>query len=189
MQYVHHFICKNLVKYAYLKGAWTSDSHIVIAGLSNSYSHYITTFEEYQEQRYEGGSTLYGPHTLAAYQQIFDDLATKLARNQSVPSGPIPFDRRGRTISFMPPPIWDGMLIFNCLCNSFSFFSIPKVCQPENNLAMSSLMSTLHINPAIQLIVHGGVRIHEMIFLLKNPIYMLINSLIKHGYQFLLMMI
>lgn len=94
------------------KGTWTADSQIVIAGLSNSYSHYITTFEEYQEQRYEGGSTLYGPHTLAAYQQIFEDLATKLARNQSVPSGPTPFDRRGRTISFILPPIWDGMFIF-----------------------------------------------------------------------------
>ena len=96
------------MKLVYSKGAWTAESHIVIAGLSNSYSHYITTFEEYQEQRYEGGSTLYGPHTLAAYLQIFDDLATKLGRNQLVPSGPTPFDRRGRTISFILPPIWDG---------------------------------------------------------------------------------
>ena len=35
------------------------------------YTHYITTYEEYQQQRYEGASTLYGPHTLAAYQQEF----------------------------------------------------------------------------------------------------------------------
>lgn len=93
-----------------MKGTWTADSHIVIAGLSNSYSHYITTFEEYQQQRYEGASTLYGPHTLAAYQQIFDDLTTKLARNQPAPSGPTPFDMRGKTISFGLPPIWDGQL-------------------------------------------------------------------------------
>ena len=83
----------------------------MIAGLSNSYSHYITTYEEYQQQRYEGASTLYGPHTLAAYQQIFYDLATKLAHNVSVPSGPKPLDMRRRTFSFVLPPIPDGMLL------------------------------------------------------------------------------
>lgn len=29
------------------------DVHIVIAGLTNSYSQYVTTYEEYQIQRYE----------------------------------------------------------------------------------------------------------------------------------------
>lgn len=96
----------------FIKGAWTADSHVVIAGLSNSYSHYITTYEEYQQQRYEGASTLYGPHTLAAYEQTFDDLATKLARNEPVPSGPAPFDMRGKTFTFVPPPIWDGRSSF-----------------------------------------------------------------------------
>ncbi|CAF0798677.1 unnamed protein product [Adineta ricciae] len=103
---------KATVKQALINaGTWTSDSHVVIAGLSNSYTHYITTYEEYQQQRYEGASTLYGPHTLAAYQQIYDDLATKLARNQSVPSGPQPYDMRGKTFSFVLPPIWDGVPI------------------------------------------------------------------------------
>jgi neutral ceramidase len=92
------------------KGTWTSDSHIVIAGLANSYSHYITTYEEYQQQRYEGASTLFGPHTLAAYQQTFYDLSLNLARNQSVPSGPQPYDMRGKTFSFVLPPIFDGKL-------------------------------------------------------------------------------
>lgn len=46
------------------------DVEVVIAGLTNTYSSYITTFEEYQEQRYEGASTLYGPHTLQAYIQV-----------------------------------------------------------------------------------------------------------------------
>lgn len=27
--------------------------HVVIAGLTNTYSQYVTTFEEYQVQRYE----------------------------------------------------------------------------------------------------------------------------------------
>ncbi|CAB4284653.1 unnamed protein product [Prunus armeniaca] len=45
--------------------------HVVIAGLTNTYSQYVTTFEEYKVQRYEGASTLYGPHTLEAYIQDF----------------------------------------------------------------------------------------------------------------------
>ncbi|CAF4608786.1 unnamed protein product, partial [Rotaria sp. Silwood2] len=103
---------KSTIKQAFQDaGTWTPYSHIVIAGLANSYAHYITTYEEYQQQRYEGGSTLYGPHTLAAYQQLFYDLANNLARNQSVPSGAQPFDIRGRTISFLPPPLWDSVPI------------------------------------------------------------------------------
>ena len=43
---------------------------IVIAGLTGTYSSYITTFEEYGVQRYEGASTLFGPHTLDAYIQV-----------------------------------------------------------------------------------------------------------------------
>uniref|UniRef100_L7JMZ5 Neutral ceramidase n=1 Tax=Pyricularia oryzae (strain P131) TaxID=1143193 RepID=L7JMZ5_PYRO1 len=40
---------------------------VVLGGPANSYTHYITTEEEYGIQRYEGASTLYGPHTLDAY--------------------------------------------------------------------------------------------------------------------------
>lgn len=42
------------------------DVEVVISGLSNGYASYITTEEEYQIQRYEGASTLFGQHTLAA---------------------------------------------------------------------------------------------------------------------------
>ena len=48
---------------------------VVIAGLSNTYTHYVATWEEYQRQRYEAASTIYGPHTLAAYIQQFTHLA------------------------------------------------------------------------------------------------------------------
>lgn len=40
---------------------------VLLGGPANSYTHYITTEEEYNIQRYEGASTLYGPHTLNAY--------------------------------------------------------------------------------------------------------------------------
>eukprot|EP00803_Ostreobium_quekettii_P008842 evm.model.scf_195.7 EVM.evm.TU.scf_195.7 scf_195:39486-43547(-) len=44
--------------------------HVVLAGLTNTYSSYVTTYEEYHVQRYEGASTIFGPHTLQAYIQV-----------------------------------------------------------------------------------------------------------------------
>uniref|UniRef100_A0A8P4KFA6 Neutral ceramidase n=1 Tax=Dicentrarchus labrax TaxID=13489 RepID=A0A8P4KFA6_DICLA len=58
------------------------DSEVVIAGLSNVYTHYITTYEEYQVQRYEGASTIYGPHTLSAYLQKYRGLARAIAQDR-----------------------------------------------------------------------------------------------------------
>jgi neutral ceramidase len=51
---------------------------LVVLGLSNVYTHYISTFEEYQKQRYEAASTLYGPHTLEAYLQHYPILVESL---------------------------------------------------------------------------------------------------------------
>ena len=53
-----------------VRGAWGDDVRVVIAGLANTYSSYVTTFEEYGAQRYEGASTIFGPHTLDAYIQV-----------------------------------------------------------------------------------------------------------------------
>jgi hypothetical protein len=53
-----------------VRGAWGADVRVVIAGLANTYSSYVTTFEEYGAQRYEGASTIFGPHTLDAYIQV-----------------------------------------------------------------------------------------------------------------------
>ena len=52
----------------------------VIAGHANVYSHYIATYEEYAIQRYEGASTIFGPHTLEAYLQQYSALATAIAK-------------------------------------------------------------------------------------------------------------
>uniref|UniRef100_A0A673U4V7 Neutral ceramidase n=1 Tax=Suricata suricatta TaxID=37032 RepID=A0A673U4V7_SURSU len=64
----------------------------VISGLCNVYTHYITTFEEYQAQRYEAASTIYGPHTLSAYIQLFKALAKAIATDTvaNLSSGPEP---------------------------------------------------------------------------------------------------
>jgi len=79
-------------------GAADNRTKVIIAGLSNDYSHYITTREEYSVQRYEGASTIFGPHTLAAYQQEFSKLATQLVKGVKPEHGPQPNDLSSRTI-------------------------------------------------------------------------------------------
>ncbi|NXK47713.1 ASAH2 ceramidase, partial [Chauna torquata] len=70
----------------------TAGMDVVIAGLCNVYTHYITTYEEYQAQRYEAASTIYGPHTLSAYIQLYRGLARAIATDtvQDLPGGPQP---------------------------------------------------------------------------------------------------
>ncbi len=71
-----------------------SAKHVVIAGYSNGYAGYVTTQEEYQAQQYEGGHTLFGPWTLAGYQQEYARLAKALRDGQPVDAGPEPIDVR-----------------------------------------------------------------------------------------------
>eukprot|EP00936_MAST-01D_sp_MAST-1D-sp1_P000050 g50.t1 len=65
---------------------------VVVSGLSNGYADYTTTWEEYQEQRYEGGSTIFGPLQLNGYIQEFSRLATAMAKGEAVDPGPLPDD-------------------------------------------------------------------------------------------------
>ncbi|XP_050243801.1 neutral ceramidase 2 [Quercus robur] len=90
------------------KGKFDSNVHIVIAGLTNTYSQYVTTIEEYRVQRYEGASTLYGPHTLDAYIQEFKKLAAALISGQAVEPGPQPPDLLDNQISLLPPVVVDA---------------------------------------------------------------------------------
>jgi len=79
--------------------------HITIAGLSNSYSHYVTTYEEYQAQRYEAASTLYGPHTLTGYQQEFSRLVSDMAAGRKSASAPPPEDLSDVQITLGAPKV------------------------------------------------------------------------------------
>ncbi|XP_077214600.1 neutral ceramidase 2-like [Tasmannia lanceolata] len=88
-------------------GEFDNNVHVVLAGLTNTYSQYVTTFEEYQIQRYEGASTLYGPHTLSAYIQEFKKLATALTSGQSIAPGPQPPDLLNKQISLLPGVVVD----------------------------------------------------------------------------------
>ncbi|MGW1738330.1 neutral/alkaline ceramidase [Nocardia sp. NPDC001965] len=61
-------------------------TNVLVAGYSNAYIHYVTTPEEYDEQRYEGASTLFGRWELPALQQIAAQLATALRDGSPVPA-------------------------------------------------------------------------------------------------------
>ncbi|KAL9371596.1 hypothetical protein Peur_036736 [Populus x canadensis] len=87
---------------------FNSNVHVVIAGLTNTYSQYVTTIEEYEMQRYEGASTLFGPHTLSAYIQEFKKLAAALTSGQSVEPGPQPPDLLDKQISLLTPVVMDA---------------------------------------------------------------------------------
>lgn len=56
---------------------------VVIAAYSNDYTSYVTTFEEYQEQWYEGASTIFGIHTAAGVQHILQELTRAVAQGRS----------------------------------------------------------------------------------------------------------
>lgn len=81
--------------------------YIAISGLTNTYSSYTTTYEEYQAQRYEAASTIFGPHTLDGYIQEFSRLAKDLVSGQPSVAGPNPPDLSDKLIQLMPEPKFD----------------------------------------------------------------------------------
>ncbi|KAL5018303.1 hypothetical protein ScPMuIL_004025 [Solemya velum] len=98
---------RDAVTNALKASGFPSNTVSVIAGLSNDYADYVTTYEEYQVQRYEGASTIYGPHTLEAYIQKFVMLAEALAKGENVSAGPPPPNLYSKQLSFLPPVIFD----------------------------------------------------------------------------------
>jgi neutral ceramidase len=61
--------------------------YAVVAGLSNTYIHYLTTREEYAQQDYEGASTVFGPWSQDAVVQEYVRLAGHL-RDGSAAASP-----------------------------------------------------------------------------------------------------
>ncbi|MDO5629503.1 MAG: neutral/alkaline non-lysosomal ceramidase N-terminal domain-containing protein [Mobilicoccus sp.] len=80
-------------------------NHVVVAGLANAYSGYVTTREEYAAQHYEGASTEFGPHQLGAFRQE----ATRLARALRTGS-PVSDDRPPQTRSQALTPQRPGVV-------------------------------------------------------------------------------
>jgi neutral ceramidase len=65
-----------------------------VQGYANDYAGYVTTPEEYGEQRYEGGHTMFGRWELPAYIQEVTGLVRQLASGE--PSEPLTRATNGR---------------------------------------------------------------------------------------------
>lgn len=79
-------------------------SEVILSPYANSYAGYITTYEEYRMQLYEGGHTLFGKWTLAAFQMKFKEMAEEMLK--------APEDRKKWTLQpdmFKMEDIWTGM--------------------------------------------------------------------------------
>lgn len=126
----------------------TGLNHLVVAGYSNAYSGYVTTKEEYDAQHYEGGSTHFGPWTLAAYQQSFKRLADSLATGNTPAfpeAEPNLRDLSGEQLNFQTGVVHDQAPIFKSIGqvvsqpnSSYSRGNIAKAVfwagHPKNNL-------------------------------------------------------
>ena len=55
-------------------------TEVVCATYANAYCGYVTTYQEYQAQCYEGGHTVFGEHTLGALQTKFGQLAIEMLK-------------------------------------------------------------------------------------------------------------
>jgi neutral ceramidase len=55
-------------------------TNVLFMSYCNDYMGYVTTHQEYDEQAYEGGHTIFGRWTLAAFQTRFERLAQQLVK-------------------------------------------------------------------------------------------------------------
>ena len=63
-------------------------------------------------QRYEGASTIFGPHTLDAYIQQYKKLAHHMASEQPLDAGPPEPNLFKQQISLKPGVIYDGAALW-----------------------------------------------------------------------------
>lgn len=92
------------------------DPIVVLGGPANSYTHYIATEEEYNIQRYEGASTIYGPHTLNAYINLTTTYVPYLSHNppyEPLDPGPAPPINVNKSLSFIRGVVFDRPHFFN----------------------------------------------------------------------------
>lgn len=92
----------------------TESPIVVLGGPANTYTHYIATEEEYAVQRYEGASTLYGPHTLNAYINLtLTNLHYLSSDTDALPGpGPQPPIHTNKSLSFIAGVAFDRAPLF-----------------------------------------------------------------------------
>jgi neutral ceramidase len=134
----------------------SADPIVVLGGPANSYTHYITTPEEYGIQRYEGASTLYGPYTLNAYINLtLSYLPYLSASSKCGPKpGPLPPDNTNRSLSFITGVVYDGHPIFKSygdvktdVSSSYKIGDIVSAtfvgANPRNNLRLEQTFASV----------------------------------------------
>lgn len=148
---VHDFAAEQV-----LSGISNVDPIVVLGGPANSYTHYISTTEEYGIQRYEGASTLYGPYTLDAYINLtLSSLHHLGPHTGSVPpSGPSPPNNVNRSLSFITGVVYDGTPIFKSFGDvkedvrpSYAIGSVVRAtfigANPRNNLRLEQTFAAV----------------------------------------------
>lgn len=82
---------------------------VVLGGPANTYASYCVTPEEYDIQRYEGASTLFGKWTLNAHINITTSAIQYLSPTSTTapPLGPIPPDTRKQGVNFLTDVVMD----------------------------------------------------------------------------------
>ncbi|XP_030834931.1 neutral ceramidase [Strongylocentrotus purpuratus] len=141
----------------------SANATAVVAGLTNTYSDYIVTYEEYQVQRYEGASTIFGQHTLQAYINQFRNLTTNMMQDKTPPRGPIPKSLIDDQVSFLPPVFFDetpigksfGEVLTDVSGTTFKKGSVVQAVfqagNPRNNLRTGeSFMTVEYLDPTKQ---------------------------------------
>ncbi|RYP14161.1 hypothetical protein DL765_006569 [Monosporascus sp. GIB2] len=131
---------------------------VVLGGPANSYTHYIATEEEYGIQRYEGASTLYGPHTLAAYINVTLSWVPYLSSVSSrPPRGPEPPDNSNRSLCFIPSVIHDATPFFK------SFGDIVRDVKKVYRRGATVSASFVGANPRNNLRLEGSYAVVEQL--------------------------
>jgi len=122
-------------------GAWQAgggDFQVITSDVSNMYSSYIVTPEEYQAQRYEAAFTIFGPNTLSVYIDQFENLSRALVNKSSVSAGPSPPFLDDRVITTQLEVLFDGTPLGR------SFGSV--VTQPRQNNNVGDLVSVVFVS-------------------------------------------
>ncbi|CAK5278266.1 unnamed protein product [Mycena citricolor] len=92
-------------------GILGEDAYVIISGPANTYAHYIATPEEYNVQRYEGASTIFGRNTLPAYIDKFTSLVPWLA-DKAPSAAPVsdaaPPELQSKALSLQTGVVFDG---------------------------------------------------------------------------------
>ncbi|KAN0063003.1 hypothetical protein ACQY0O_004161 [Thecaphora frezii] len=118
---------------------------VQISGPASTYGHYITTEEEYSVQRYEGASTLFGPHTLEAYLDLYAARLVPALKEgaRDLPQGPWKEVDLARSYQFKTGVVYDnpplGHRFGDVLTQPLLSYPIPAASARGSNASLAIL--------------------------------------------------